>query len=145
MGNPIPSYIKKCVVKLLKHELFTHFPDNPNYERYDELPEYVANSLRYYALSVNKIVIDWGSLHQQNDNRMDKGYLFTSHIFILQQFKKSFVDLNVLCTLFPNLTKLTVNDINLCRDAMEAISCFVSKNRGSLNRKQIEEKTEKKQ
>eukprot|EP01084_Bolivina_argentea_P020588 38282_1 len=132
-GKPIPRHVKKCVTKLLRHELYKQSEIEQeeqkenrtrNYKIYCDLPIYIDKSLHYYCSNVIEISIDWRTLNQRNENKPDKGYRFTRDIFVLTEFNESFLDLRAFSLLFPNMYTITITNLRLTRSAMDAMTCY---------------------
>lgn len=117
---PIERGIKKCVLKLIHHEMNRYTPDE--YEKYENLPKYIESTLHCYCESVREIRLDWRSLLVHNENGPDKGYIFVSHALMTQNYNQQFISLDMFTTLLPNLEKITVDNLSLSRDTMDAIS-----------------------
>eukprot|EP01084_Bolivina_argentea_P208673 355675_1 len=109
-GNALSKQIKYMILRLLSNELYKYDPDHPKSHMLKDIPKYIESLFHHYCISMRGIEIPWCFLHLEcGENPLSsyKGFKFAKKKFLCVK-DLSFIDAQLLVTLFPNATNIYV-------------------------------------
>lgn len=110
----LPRKLQQYVLDLLYYQLsLSQSSDMMPFDAEQAIPEYMAKVLYFYCTNINELTLNWSALTLAHNKKYAHwhGYLFLHKLLLCasHHHHQQFINLNVLYSLFPNLTliKLT--------------------------------------